>query len=241
MEKTKKSNTKVIVAICIIAAIILTTVFAAFWFWPSNITRQEARDIAYAHVGGGRVNEPSRDFARFQRAWSVEVFYDGFVHEVYINSRTGEIIKVEIEPSSRPTVGNNANNNPGNTNNNNNSNNSNDNNSNNNVNNENYNTNGNIEAPSNGNQAGNNQPPNNNQNNRPTNPAISRDRAIEIAYADLAERGINATFRASSGMSWERGQWVWELEFRTQGERMPIIEYYINVNNGNIAKFEWDD
>jgi len=79
------------------------------------------------------------------------------------------------------------------------------------------------------------------RNNRPSNPAISLDRAIEIAYADIAARGINATFRRDSGMSWERGQWVWELEFRTQGERMPIIEFYINVDNGNIVKFEWDD
>jgi len=77
--------------------------------------------------------------------------------------------------------------------------------------------------------------------NRPSNPAISLDRAIEIAYADLAVRGINATYRTNSGMSWERGQWVWELEFRTHGERMPIIEFYINVDNGNIVKFEWDD
>jgi len=77
--------------------------------------------------------------------------------------------------------------------------------------------------------------------NRPSTPAISLDNAIEIAYADLASRGINATYRSNSGMEWERGQWVWELLFRTHGERMPLIEYYINVDNGNIVKFEWDD
>lgn len=79
------------------------------------------------------------------------------------------------------------------------------------------------------------------RSNRPSNPAITLERAIEIAYDDLADRDINATFRSNSGMSWERGQWVWELEFRTQGERMPIIEFYINVDNGSIVKFEWDD
>jgi hypothetical protein len=47
----------------------------------------------------------------------------------------------------------------------------------------------------------------NDRNNRPSNPAISLERAIEIAYADLAVRGINATFRRDSGMDWERGQW----------------------------------
>ena len=81
----------------------------------------------------------------------------------------------------------------------------------------------------------------NNQNNRPQNPNITRERAIEIAYAHLASQGINATFRSDSGISWERGQWVWELLFRTQGERMPFIEFYINVDNGSIVKMEWDD
>jgi len=79
------------------------------------------------------------------------------------------------------------------------------------------------------------------RSNRPANPAITLERAIEIAYEDLAYRGINATFRSDSGISWERSQWVWELEFRTQGERMPIIEFYINADNGDIVKFEWDD
>ena len=79
------------------------------------------------------------------------------------------------------------------------------------------------------------------QSNRPSNPTISLERAIEIAYADLAYRGITATYRSNSGMDWERGQWVWELLFRTQGERMPFIEFYISVDTGDIVKFEWDD
>jgi len=79
------------------------------------------------------------------------------------------------------------------------------------------------------------------RSNRPSDPAITLERAIEIAYNDLADRGINAAFRSDSGMNWERGQWVWELEFRTQGERMPIIEFYISVDNGDVVKFEWDD
>jgi len=81
--------------------------------------------------------------------------------------------------------------------------------------------------------------PGNDRGNRPTNPAISLERAIEIAQADLARRGISATFRRDSGMDWERNQWVWELEFRpTTGS--GTIEYYINVNTGAIVKFEWD-
>jgi len=76
---------------------------------------------------------------------------------------------------------------------------------------------------------------------RPTNPTISLEQAIEIAYADLATRGINATYRSNSGMDWERGRWVWELLFRTHGERMPLIEFYICADSGDIVKFEWDD
>lgn len=78
---------------------------------------------------------------------------------------------------------------------------------------------------------------------RPSNPAISQQRAIEIAEADLIRRGINATLHSTSGMDFERDQWVWELEFRVTGAQRGrhVIEYYINVNNGNIVKFEWGD
>jgi len=73
------------------------------------------------------------------------------------------------------------------------------------------------------------------------NQGISLDEAISIAYAHLSNQSINATFRSHSGIHWERGQWVWELLFRTQGERMPFIEFYINTDNGDIVKMEWDD
>lgn len=76
---------------------------------------------------------------------------------------------------------------------------------------------------------------------RPDNPTISLERAIELAYEDLDARGISATFRSDSGMEWERGQWVWELLFTTEGESMPFVEYYISVEDGSIVKFEWDD
>jgi len=80
-----------------------------------------------------------------------------------------------------------------------------------------------------------------NDNNQPESPEISLDQAIEIAYEDLEERGISATFREDSGMEWERGQWVWELLFATEGESMPFVEYYISVDDGSVVKFEWDD
>lgn len=87
------------------------------------------------------------------------------------------------------------------------------------------------------------QPSSHSSTNRPSNPTISRERAIEIAETDLVARGIIATFHSDSGMDWERGQWVWELEFRvTNAPRgRHVIEYYINVDTGAIVKFEQGD
>jgi uncharacterized membrane protein YkoI len=86
-----------------------------------------------------------------------------------------------------------------------------------------------------------NQPQNSQRGVRPTNPAISLDAAIEIGYEELASRGHEGTFRNQSGMDWERGQWVWELEYRVDGGRLPFVEMYVNVDTGQIVKFEWDD
>ena len=79
------------------------------------------------------------------------------------------------------------------------------------------------------------------RSNRPTSPAISLQRAIEIGYAEIERRGYTGTFRRDSGMDFERGQWVWELLFRVQGGRLPLVEMYINVDTGAVVKFEWDD
>ena len=69
--------------------------------------------------------------------------------------------------------------------------------------------------------------PANERGNRPSNPAISLERAIEIANADLTSRGISATYHSHSGMDWERGQWVWELLYKTHGVggRMILPEF----------------
>jgi len=77
--------------------------------------------------------------------------------------------------------------------------------------------------------------------NRPSNPPISLECAIEIGYEELARRGHSGTFSSDSGIDWERGQWVWELLFRVEGGRLPLVEMYINVDTGTVVKFEWDD
>jgi hypothetical protein len=77
----------------------------------------------------------------------------------------------------------------------------------------------------------------------PTTPApqqISLERAIEIGYAEIANRGYTGTFRESCrGTS--QGQEVWELLFRVQGGRLPLVEMYISMETGAVLKWEWDD
>ena len=66
--------------------------------------------------------------------------------------------------------------------------------------------------------------------------SVSLEQAIAIAETDLAQRGIQAEFRNDSGIGIYRTRRVWELEFQSsRGE----IEYYINVDNGNVEKFEF--
>ena len=89
----KKSKKKVL----IVPIVLILIAVATFMLFPANISRQEAQEIALAHVSGGTANRASRDFERFQRVWSVEVFYDGLVHEVYVSMRTGEVVKMEID------------------------------------------------------------------------------------------------------------------------------------------------
>ena len=91
----KKSKKELI----IIPLVLIFVVVATFMLLPANVSRQEAQEIAIAHVGGNnsRANRASRDFEQFQRVWSVEVFYDGLVHEVYVSMRTGEVIRMEID------------------------------------------------------------------------------------------------------------------------------------------------
>ena len=81
-----------IVALCIVVLVV-------FFNQPfgANISRQEAMQIAVEHVGGGTANRPDIDWERFQRAWYVEVFYGGLVHSVYVSTRAGEVIRVEVD------------------------------------------------------------------------------------------------------------------------------------------------
>ena len=84
-------------------------------------------------------------------------------------------------------------------------------------------------------------PTSTNRNIRPVNPNITMERAVEIAHAELAKHGFTGTLR-SVNMDWERGQWVWEVEIRNNNRNRnhQIVEIYINVDTGDVVKFEWD-
>ena len=84
---------KKFIFIPIIAILLIIAVFSQC----HNISRQEAVNIAIIHVGGGIANQPDRDFERFQRVWSVEVFYNELVYEVYVSMRTGDVVSMEID------------------------------------------------------------------------------------------------------------------------------------------------
>jgi len=83
------------VIISIMAVSILIIGLFTFLFWPADITNEQAVEIAIEYIGGGVANRAEREFERFSRVWSVEVFYENMVHEVYIHVNSGEVLGVE--------------------------------------------------------------------------------------------------------------------------------------------------
>ncbi|MCL2192265.1 MAG: PepSY domain-containing protein [Treponema sp.] len=67
----------------------------------------------------------------------------------------------------------------------------------------------------------------------PANPPISAQRAVELAGNHLASIGVtNARFDYVY-MDFERGRWVWSVEFDSRGRD---YEFYIDVNTGEFLK-----
>lgn len=94
-DKKKGLSKNILIPILIVLALVIAV--SAFLLQPGDISRQEAIDIAIGEVGGGRANRPERDFEDFQRVWSVEVFHDNLVFEVYVSRFTGEVVRVEMD------------------------------------------------------------------------------------------------------------------------------------------------
>ncbi|MCL1993351.1 MAG: PepSY domain-containing protein [Spirochaetes bacterium] len=65
-------------------------------------------------------------------------------------------------------------------------------------------------------------------------PNISRDQAVEIAYAHFASRNIDATFLNDAGIGLEQGRWVWGLAF-LNGTGRGVVEIYIGTRNGDVV------
>lgn len=74
---------------------VLVVGFITFMFMPGNINNEQAVEIALEHVGGGVANRADRDFEAFRRVWSVEVFYENMVHEVFVHRNSGEVLRIE--------------------------------------------------------------------------------------------------------------------------------------------------
>ena len=191
---------------------------------PANppISAQRAAELARDHlvaigVTSARFDYVYMDVERGIWVWSVEFDGPGRSYEFYVDVNTGAFVQAPSAPAAAVNVTPSPSPSPVNT----------------------------PQATSNPSPSPVSSPQatgsSHNRNSRPTNPAISLDRAIEIGYAELARRGHSGTFRNHSGMDWERGQWVWEIEFRVPGGRLPLVEMYINVDTGNVVKFEWDD
>ncbi|MCL2094632.1 PepSY domain-containing protein [Candidatus Saccharibacteria bacterium] len=90
------SKNKLILALLSLALAVIAIICAATaFFYPlaAKISADEARQIAIEHIGGDRANPPEIKLANWRRVWSVEVFQNGFIHEVRVSTHTGDIIE----------------------------------------------------------------------------------------------------------------------------------------------------
>jgi len=84
---------KVTISIIVIGSLVVG--LFTFWFLSTDITNEQAVDIAIEHIGGGVANRAELEFENFRRVWSVEVFHENMVHEVYVHANSGKIFGVE--------------------------------------------------------------------------------------------------------------------------------------------------
>ncbi|MFK4899268.1 PepSY domain-containing protein [Lactococcus petauri] len=71
-----------------------------------------------------------------------------------------------------------------------------------------------------------------------TNPTITLAQSKKIAEGYLESQNIEAKFYKHSGIDFENGTQIWELEY--QAKDNFILEFDINANTGKIMKFESD-
>ena len=195
-----------------------------------GITASQAGEIAVEVVGGGSMQGIETTTVNGEMRFAVRVGYNGNAYDVVLDAQSGELISLRLieqqpeqvmTPDTSQTAAEEAV--PA-------------------VQNEPAAELPSAQTPQSPLQAAPPSPsPGSRLDNRPSNPTISLERAIEIGYAEITRQGHTGTFLRDSGIDWERGQWVWELLFRVEGGRLPLVEIYINTETGDIVKFEWDD
>ena len=90
----KKGRKKfIIIPIVLVIALVAATTFV---LWPGNISREQAIEIAVAHVGGGTATWATHDFEEFRRTWEVPVLYDNLMIYVYVSRFTGQVVYMEF-------------------------------------------------------------------------------------------------------------------------------------------------
>ena len=67
----------------------------------------------------------------------------------------------------------------------------------------------------------------------PVNPPISAQRAVELARAHLDAMGVTGARFDYVYMDFERGTWVWSVEFDSRGRD---FEFYVDVHTGAFLK-----
>jgi uncharacterized membrane protein YkoI len=67
----------------------------------ATISRSEAERIALGAVGGGRVRETELETEEGVLVWEVEVIARGIEHDLYIDSRTGDVVRHRTDGDDR--------------------------------------------------------------------------------------------------------------------------------------------
>ncbi|MCL2037343.1 MAG: PepSY domain-containing protein [Oscillospiraceae bacterium] len=65
-----------------------------------EISQEQAEQIALERAGGGNITDIELDTKKGVLVWEIEVFHNGFEHEMDIDAATGEIVKYKFERSS---------------------------------------------------------------------------------------------------------------------------------------------
>jgi len=187
--------------------------FAAVLFFTVQVYSQvlsvpEAREAALAITGGGTITSLELTPGDAGSVYHIVIVNNAVRYEVTINAQTGDVLRLTSAPAGTAPVAQ-----PG------------------------------AQAsPSPSPQPGGifignvvPRPPS--RPGGPANPPVSAQRAVEIARDHLVSIGVTNVRFDYVYLDWERGRWVWSVEFDGRGWD---YEFYIDVNTGAIIDFRID-